>query len=121
MLFVAMVGLGCVASWTFSTWPVPLVLAGLVAFAGLIAAAYPLRRVLYHETWSFWSYLCFYPRVIVGLFGLLDCARGDAELSWRSQARGTGWPAEGSPVVLVLWNIRLRRRSPLMPAHAADR
>src|SRR5206468_7596469 len=33
-----------------------LVLGGLVAYAGLIAAAYPLRRALYHETWSFFSY-----------------------------------------------------------------
>src|SRR3954467_4044953 len=40
-----------------------------VSYAGLLAAAYPLRRALYQETWSFVSYCAFYPRTIAGVFG----------------------------------------------------
>ena len=69
MMFIAMVALGCTTSLTLSAVALPLISSGLLVFAGLIAAAYPLRRVLYHETWSFGSYFCFYPRVIAGLFG----------------------------------------------------
>ena len=47
VLVIAMVGLGFVASWTSLALVIPL------SSGRLIAAAYPLRRVLYHETWSF--------------------------------------------------------------------
>jgi Zn-dependent protease with chaperone function len=47
-----------------------LIIAGfLICYGGLLAAAYPLRRALYDETWSFLAYFLFYPRSIVGVFG----------------------------------------------------
>ncbi len=63
VLFIVFVGLPFFASWTFLALGVPIL------FAGYIAAAYPLRRVLFHETWSFWSYFWFYPRVMAGIIG----------------------------------------------------
>ena len=63
MLIVAILSLTLAASWTFMLLGIPLV------FAGLVASTYPLRRALYHETWSFRSYLWFYPRMMAGLFG----------------------------------------------------
>ena len=105
VLGVAMIGLGCVASWTLSTLLVPLVLAGLAAFFGLIAAAYPLRRVLYQETWSFWSYLCFYPRVMFGVLGFwIVLALLPALVALAGK---WDWLAGGGLAgLLVLWNIR---------------
>ncbi len=47
-----------------------LIIAGfLICYGGLLAAAYPLRRALYDETWSFLTYFLFYPRSIAGVFG----------------------------------------------------
>ena len=65
MLFVSIVTITLLASWAALALAIPIL------FAGIIAAAYPLRRALYHETWSFGSYLSFYPRVMAGLFGFL--------------------------------------------------
>ena len=69
MLFIAIVGLACVALLTQVGLALPIIVGCLIALAGLVAASYPLRRVLYGETWSFGSYFAFYPRLIVGLFG----------------------------------------------------
>ncbi len=97
MLFAAIFSLMLEASWTFLIFGIPLV------FAGLIAAAYPLRRALYHETWSFRSYLWFYPRVMAGLLGFwialsltptLVAASG--EWDWLAAAGLAG--------VLVIWH-----------------
>ena len=57
MLFIATVGLACVASLTQIGFAAPVIVGCLIALAGLVAASYPLRRVLYRETWSFGSYL----------------------------------------------------------------
>ena len=104
-LIVALVGLGCVAWWTFSSWAAPLILFGLVALAGLIAADYPLRRVLYHETWSFASYAWFYPRVFVGILGFWIVL---ATMPSLVALAGTwDWLAgAGLAGVLVLWHTR---------------
>ena len=98
MLIVAIAGLVYVAPWRLSALAIPL------AFAGLIASGYPLRRVLFDETWSFGSYCLFYPRVIAGIFGfwfVLLAMPGLAALAgtwdWLVAAVLAG--------VLVLWNI----------------
>ena len=66
---VSMTLLSCAA--VLSNGPVAvLIIAGfLISYGGLLAAAYPLRRALYDETWSFLAYFLFYPRSIVGVFG----------------------------------------------------
>ena len=98
MLIVAIAGLAYVAPWKLSALAIPL------AYAGLIASGYPLRRVLFDETWSFGSYCLFYPRVIAGIFGfwfVLLAMPGLAALA------GT-WDwlvAAGLAGVLVLWHI----------------
>jgi heat shock protein HtpX len=104
MLFIAMVSLGCATSLMLSAVAIPLIFAGLLVFAGFIAAAYPLRRALYHETWSFGSYFCFYPRVIGGLFGFWILL---ASLPNLAALAGTwDWLAAGAlGGLLVLWNI----------------
>src|SRR4051812_20440846 len=45
----------------------PLTLPLLIS--GSIAAAYPLRRVMFGECWSFGAYLSFNHRLMAGLFG----------------------------------------------------
>ncbi len=105
VLVIVMIGLGCVASWTLSALLIPLVLTGLVAFFGLIAAAYPLRRVLYHETWSFGSYLWFYPRVMFGVLGFWIVLAVMPSLV--ALAGKWDWLAgAGLAGVLVLWHTR---------------
>jgi Zn-dependent protease with chaperone function len=104
VLFIAMVGLGCVASLTLFAFAVPVIVGGLIALAGLVAASYPLRRVLYHETWSFGSYLAFHPRVIVGLFGFWIVLASLPNLA--ALAGKWDWLAAGALAgVLLLWNI----------------
>jgi Zn-dependent protease with chaperone function len=51
-------------------WAIPLT---LIAY---VAAGWPLRRVLYNETWSFWFYLWFVIRFFLAMwsFWLLVCA-----------------------------------------------
>ena len=48
---------------SMAPWGVPLLILAQ------IAAAYPLRRVLYQETWSFASYVSFYARMTAAFFG----------------------------------------------------
>ena len=94
---IAMVGLGFVASWTSLALVIPLLLAGYTA------AAYPLRRVLYHETWSFGSYFWLYPRVIAGIFGFWLVFAAMPHLA--SLAGRWDWLAAGALAgVLLLWN-----------------
>jgi Zn-dependent protease with chaperone function len=104
MLFIAMVGVGCVASLTLSAFALPIIAGCLIALAGLVAAGYPLRRVLYRETWSFASYFAFYPRVIAGLFGFWIVLASLPNLA--ALAGKWDWLAGGALAgVLVLWNI----------------
>jgi Zn-dependent protease with chaperone function len=83
-----------------------LIISGVVvSYAGLLAAAYPLRRALYGETWSFLSYLAFYPRTIAGVFGFWLML---ASLPALAVSGGThSWlPALMLGGVLVVWNLR---------------
>jgi Zn-dependent protease with chaperone function len=98
MLIVAIAGLGALAPWQLSVLAVP------VAFAGLIASAYPLRRVLFDETWTFGSYCFFFPRVIVGIFGFWFVLLAMPALA--ALAGNWDWlVSAGLAAVLVLWYI----------------
>jgi len=78
---------------------------GLIAYAGLIAAAYPLRRALYQETWSFLSYFLFYPRTLAGMFGFWIAVLALPDLT--SQAGSYDWIIGlGLGSVLIIWNTR---------------
>jgi Zn-dependent protease with chaperone function len=84
----------------------PTIVAGfLISYSGLLAAAYPLRRALYQETWSFFTYCLFYPRAFVGVFGfwitlsafpMLDAFAGERDWLY----------ALPLGIMLVIWNIR---------------
>jgi Zn-dependent protease with chaperone function len=65
----AMAVLSCAAVLSGGPFGVLIVAGFFICYGGLLAAAYPLRRALYDETWSFLAYFLFYPRRIVGVFG----------------------------------------------------
>ena len=105
MLFIAIVGLACVAVLTQVGFALPIIVGCLIALAGLVAASYPLRRVLYGDTWSFGSYFAFYPRLIVGLFGFWIVLASLPNLAALAGKRD--WLVAGTlGGLLVLWNIR---------------
>ena len=87
-------------AWTrHAIWAVP------VLVVARMAASYPLRKVLYEETWSLGAYLSFFLRLWVAVFGfwiLLAAAPGVLALT------GTGdWIAASLlAAVLLLWNAR---------------
>ena len=82
-----------------------IIAGGLITYAGLAIAAYPLRRALYQETWSFLSYFLFYPRTLLGMFGFWIAVLALPNLA--SQAGPYDWfVAIGLGGVLVIWNIR---------------
>jgi Zn-dependent protease with chaperone function len=98
LFVVALALLGTFAPWSLP-WTVPL------AVAALTAGGYPLRRVLYQETWSLATCLWFVGRISVGLFafwGLL------AALPLLAQRAGSAdWlVGAGLGSVLLLWNAR---------------
>jgi Zn-dependent protease with chaperone function len=105
MFGVAMVVPAFVASFSRTDIGFPIVLGGVVAYAGLIAAAYPLRRALYEDTWGFFAYFFFFPRTILGLFGfwmVLAALPGVAAL-----ARERDWIVSSLVgLALVFWNTR---------------
>jgi Zn-dependent protease with chaperone function len=80
-----------------SAWAIPL---ELVAY---MAAGWPLRRVLFNETWSVGAYLSFYVRLIIAIYGfwLLLFAS-----SWLTNLDGArGWAtAAALGVALLAWN-----------------
>jgi Zn-dependent protease with chaperone function len=112
--------LGTFAPWSLP-WTVPL------AVAAITAGGYPLRRVLYQETWSLATCLWFVGRISVGLFafwGLL------AALPLLAQRAGSAdWlVGAGLGSVLLLWNARhadilrfLVRARPLEDGNGAAR
>jgi heat shock protein HtpX len=84
--------------WTRHTWwSIPLLLLSL------LAAGWPLRRVLFGETWSLAAYLWFYVRLVVGIYGfwlLLIAA------PWLTGING-GAPwivITGLGALLLIWN-----------------
>ncbi len=62
--FGASMGLLIITGVHHIAWSVPLLVLTRMA------AAYPLRKVLYNETWSFIAYLSFFVRLLVAVFGL---------------------------------------------------
>ena len=98
-----MVGLGLISSWTSSSL-LPLIVGGLILFAGIITAGYPLRRALYNDTWSFASYFCFYPRLVFAFFGFWIVLGALPTVA--TSAGRWDWLAGGALAsVLVVWNI----------------
>ena len=100
-----MAGLSAVAVMSGHNVALAIVMGFLISYAGLVAAAYPLRRALYQETWSFLTYCLFYPRAFLGVFGfwialsafpMLDAFAGEHD--W--------WFAFPLGIMLVMWNIR---------------
>lgn len=49
--------------------PAALLWAAPLLFTSLLLASYPLRRALFEETWSVGSYLSFFHRLTLGIFG----------------------------------------------------
>jgi len=102
---LGMTVLSCTAVLSGGPVAVQIIAGFLISYAGLLAAAYPLRRALYNETWSFLSYCLFYPRSVVGVFGfwltlaaLPEMAAFGGEHDWL-YGLPLGW-------VVVAWNIR---------------
>jgi Zn-dependent protease with chaperone function len=96
---------GWVAVWSEARVGVLVAVSALVAYAGLVAAAYPLRRSLYQETWTFRAYCSFYPRLVLGLFGFwLTLAALPAVASLAGRRDWVVAAALG--VLLLLWNNR---------------
>ena len=81
----------------FAGWTLPLL------FVAHIAAGYPLRRVMREETWSIATYLWFFIRLTIAMFGLVGSAGGPRAgfADWfgsRVFSRGptaTGWVVSG--------------------------
>jgi len=102
---IGMAVLSCAAVLSGGRVAVQIIAGFLIAYSGLLAAAYPLRRALYNETWSFLSYCLFYPRSVVGVFGFwLTLAALPEILAFAGEH---DW-LYGVPVAfaLVMWNIR---------------
>lgn len=102
---VGMAVLSCAAVLSDGRVALLIVAGFLISYAGLLAAAYPLRRALYNETWSFLAYCLFYPRSFVGVFGFWVTLSSLPLLV--SFAGENDW-LYALPVgtVLVIWNIR---------------
>src|SRR3982751_5211528 len=83
----------------------PIIASIAILYAGLVAAAYPLRRALYQETWSFLTYCLFYPRTLFGVFGFWFALAGLPALV--AFAGEHDWLfALPLGIVLVVWHSR---------------
>lgn len=78
-------------------WTIPLL------FVSSIAGSYPLRRVIFAETWSFTAYLSFFLRLTFGVFGLWILLGLTPALAWMA---GTLDWAAGAVLggTLLAWN-----------------
>jgi Zn-dependent protease with chaperone function len=97
--------LSCAAVLSGGAVAILIIVGFLISYGGLLAAAYPLRRTLYDETWSFLAYFVFYPRSIVGVFGFwLTLASLPIIVAFSGEH---DWIyALPLGLVLVVWNIR---------------
>ena len=84
-------------AWTM--WTVPLLLLARTA------GAFPLRRVVYQETWSLTTFLSFFGRIYLGALGFWILL---AVTPWlASRAGGLDWIAAATlAVILAIWNQR---------------
>lgn len=80
-------------------WGAPLI------FLGILTASYPLRKVLYGETWSLRAYLSFFLRLTGALFGFWMLLAATPSLA---RLAGDASLAVGAAlgVVLLVWNAR---------------
>jgi Zn-dependent protease with chaperone function len=78
-------------------WTLPLLVLAWMT------AGFPLRKVLYQETWRLRTYLSFFGRLIVGVLGLWMLLAATPWLA--SRAGRADWIAGlGLALILILWN-----------------
>lgn len=102
------IGMGLVfwlVTTSFDRVFIAIVGAFFICYGAILAAAYPLRRALYQETWSLPTYLSFYPRTFFGVFGFWFTLAGLPAIA--AFAGDLDWlvalPLAG---VIVVWNRR---------------
>jgi heat shock protein HtpX len=74
-------------------------------FVAYVGAAFPLRRALYEETWSFPRYMSFIGRLLLGTVGIW-IALACAPLIVSAAGRLDWLAAIALGAVLLLWNVR---------------
>ena len=80
-------------------WTAPLV------FLSAHAATYPVRRVIFGETWGLGAYLSFFSRMMIGLFGFWVVIMGMPGLA-RLAGRADWVAGIGLAAALLFWNAR---------------
>ena len=105
MLVGAMTVIGVVAGiGGVSVTALVMVTSMVVTYAACVAAAYPLRRALYEETWTFGAYCRVFSSAVRAVRVLASC--GNTARCCRDRGR-LDWLAAGAlGTVLVFWNIR---------------
>ena len=110
-----------IAIWPGQTWwSLPLFLLSF------LAAGWPLRRVMFGETWSVGTYLWFYVRLFVAIYGFWLVLMA---APWLTRGGGPAWVAPlVLGIVLVSWNEQhtivlrwLLRAQPLPPSSLLER
>jgi len=96
-LFGVAIGLLLATSPARYFWAIPL-----MAIARM-AAAYPFRKTLHGETWSFGAYLSFFTRLVVAVFGLWTLL---ATIPFAAMAAGSWDWVVGVPLaaIVVVWH-----------------
>ena len=101
VLILAIGGLAAVAARSLA-WTLPL------AIVALHAGAFPLRKALFAETWTFGAYLSFFGRLYFGLFGFWILLAATPSLAAR--AGSADWLAGVLlAATLLAWNLRYAR------------
>jgi Zn-dependent protease with chaperone function len=86
-------------------WPAAAVWTTPLQFVAVLAAAFPLRRVLYEERWSLGTYLVFHGRVLFGLFAFWIVLGTTPVIA--AKAGDYAWLAGAALACgLLVWNAR---------------
>ena len=90
--------------WTAQAWwSIPLLLLSF------LAAGWPLRRVLFGETWSLPVYLWFYFRLVVSIYGFWLLLTGGAMACRKRRSIVVGSRLADWASLLLLWNEQYGR------------
>ena len=96
---------GCVFVLLVIVWPGYTIWTLPLLVISRMAASYPLRRILYGETWSLGAYLSFFLRLSVGVSGIWVLLGAGPALIGLAGARG--WVVAALlGAVLVLWGAK---------------